>query len=65
MTPYEKKGCVKTLLFDSVPIEIFFSFFHVKIGVGNKIVYSYFEQSNGRTEPISDEEVNITNFKLI
>ena len=44
MTSYEDKGSVKTLLFDSVPIENnIFSLLHVEIGVGKKIVYTYFD----------------------
>ena len=63
MTSSEKKGCVQTLLFDSVPIENqFFSLLHVEIGVGNKIIYSYFEWINERIEPISEDEVNMINF---
>ena len=43
MTSYEKKGSVKKLLFDSVPIENYiFSLLNAEIGVGNKIVYTYF-----------------------
>ena len=39
MTFYEKKGSVKTLLFDSVPIENYiFSLHHAEIGVGNKTI---------------------------
>ena len=47
MTSYEKNGNVKTLLFDSVPIENYiFSLLHAEIGVGNKIVYTYFDWIN-------------------
>ena len=47
MTYYEKKGSVKKLLFDSVPIENYiFSLLHAEIGVGNKIVYTYFDWIN-------------------
>ena len=61
MTPNEKKGCVKSLLFDSVPIKNYsFYLLRVEIGVGNKIIYSYFEWINKRIELISDEEVNMT-----
>ena len=62
MTPYEKKGCVKTLLFNSVPIENYiFSLLHTEIGVGNKIVYTYFDWITKRIEPITDEEVELSN----
>ena len=41
MTPYEINGYVKTLLFDSVPIENYrFSLLHAEIGIGNNIIYS-------------------------
>ena len=47
MIPYEKKECVKTLFFDSIPIENYVvPFLHVEISVGSKIVYSYFEWNN-------------------
>ena len=37
MIYYEIKGSVKTLLFNSVPIENYiFSLLHAEIGVGNK-----------------------------
>ena len=62
MTSYEKKGSVKKLLFDSVPIDNYvFSLLHAEIGVGNKIVYTYFDWINERIEPITDEELNLTN----
>ena len=65
MTSSEKKGCVQTLLFDSVPIENqFFSLLHVEIGVGNKTVYYYFELSNEIIEPISEYELNMTNMLI-
>ena len=58
MTSYEKKGSVKTLLFDSIPIEYYiFSFFHVEIGVENKIVYTNFDYINKRIKPITDDEL--------
>ena len=62
MTSYEKKGSVKKLLFDSVPIENYiFSLLHAEIGVGNKIVDTYFDWINERIEPITDEELELTN----
>ena len=62
MTRYEKKGSVKKLLFDSVPIENYiFSLIHAEIGVGNKIVYTYFDWINERIEFITDEELELTN----
>ena len=40
------------------------SLLHTEISIGNKIVYSYFEQINRRIYPINDEEVNMTNLKI-
>ena len=47
-----KKGSVKTLLFDSVPIENYvFSLLHAEIGVGNKIDYTHFDIINKALNP--------------
>ena len=44
MTPYENKGYIKSLLFDSIPIENYiFSLHRTSTGSSNKIVYFYFE----------------------
>ena len=58
MTSYEKKGNVKKLLFDSIPIENYiFSLLHTEIGVGNNI-YIYilnglmFFKENGTAKPL-------------
>ena len=65
MTSYEKKGSVKKLLFDSVLIENYiFSLLHAEIGVGNKIVITYFDWINERIEPITDDELELTNFLI-
>ena len=57
-----KKGSVKTLLFDSVPIENYiFSLLHAEIGVGNKVLDSYFKWINERIEHIDDEELELSN----
>ena len=62
MTSYEKKGSVKKLFFDSVSIENYiFSLLHAEIGVGNKILVSYFDWINERIEHIDDEELELTN----
>ena len=62
MTSYEKKDSVKNLLFDSVPIENYiFSLLHAEIGVGNKNVYTCFDWINERMEPITDNELELTN----
>ena len=43
MIPYEKKGCVLPMLFDTMPIENYiFSLLHAKIGIGNKIISSFY-----------------------
>ena len=61
MTSY-KKGSVKTLLFDSVPFEnCIFSLSHAEFGVENKIVYTYFDWINERIEPVTDDELELTN----
>ena len=53
-----KKCSVKTLLFDSVPIENYiFSLLHAEICVGNKNIYTYFDWNNKRIEPITDDEL--------
>ena len=63
MTWCQKKGCVKTLLFDSVPIENYLiSVLHAESDVGNKIMFPYFEWINERIELISEGEVNMTKF---
>ena len=44
MIQYDKKGCIKTLLFDYTLVQNhIFSLLHTDIGVDNKIVYYYFE----------------------
>ena len=50
-----KRGSVKTLLFDSVPIENYI------FGVGNRIVYTNFDWINKRIEPITDDELQLRN----
>ena len=41
MTSHEER-CVKTLLFDSIPIENYiFALLHAEVGVRNKIVYIF------------------------
>ena len=56
---------VKVLLFDSIPIENYiFSLLHVEIGVGNKIVYSYFECINEIIKPLIQDELNMTNIVI-
>ena len=53
-----KRGSVKTLLFDSVPIKNYiFSLLHAEIGAGNKIIYTYLDWINERVEYITDDEL--------
>ena len=57
-----KKVVLKKLLFDSVHIENYiFSPLHAEIGVGNKIVYTYFDWINERIELITNEDLELTN----
>ena len=57
-----KRGSVKTLLFDSVPIKNYiFSLLHAEIVVRNKILYTYFDWINEWIEPITEDELNLTN----
>ena len=43
MIPSEKKGCVLPILFESIPIENYIcSQLHAEIGIGNKIIDSFY-----------------------
>ena len=65
MVPYEKKGCGLPMLFDTIPIENYiFSLSHAEIGIGNKIISSFYKQITTYIEPLSVEEIEMTN-KLI
>ena len=62
MTANEKRGFIRPLLFDAVPIENYiFSLLHAEIGVGNKILENYFSWVTERMEIMSKEEVILTN----
>ena len=62
MTQNEKKGCVLPMLFDSIPIENYiFSLLHVEIGVGNKILESFYNWITKYIEPLSKEEIEMIN----
>ena len=50
------KHCYLILL-----ITTFFYLRYTEIGVGNKIIYTYFGWINETIEPISEDEVNMTN----
>ena len=57
-----KKGSVKILLFDPIPIKNYIiSLLHAEIGVGYKIVYTYFDWISEIIEPITDDELELTN----
>ena len=62
MVPYEKKGCVLPMLFDTIPIENYiFSLLHAEIGIGNKIISSFYKWITTYIEPLSVEEIEMTN----
>ena len=50
------------MLFDSIPIENYiFSLLHVEIGIGNKIIDSFYYWISKYIEPLSKEEIEMTN----
>ena len=58
----KKKGCVLPMLFDSILIENYiFSLLHVEIGIGNKIIESFYRWISTYIEPLSKEEIEKTN----
>ena len=62
MTPYDKKGCVLPMLFDTMPIENYiFSLLHAEIGIGNKIISSFYTWITTYIEPFSVEKIEMTN----
>ena len=62
MIPYEKKGYVLPMLFDAIPIENYnFSLLRAEIGIGNKIISSLYTWITTYIEPLSVEEIEITN----
>ena len=62
MTPYDKKGCVLPMLFDTIPIENYiFSLLHAEIGIGNKIISSFYTWLTTNIEPLLGEEIEMTN----
>ena len=57
-----KKGCVLPILFDKIPIENYiFSLLHAKVGIGNKIISSFYTWVTTNIEPLSVEEIEMTN----
>ena len=62
MIPYEKKGCVLPMLFDTIPIENYiFSLLHAEIGIGNKIIISFYTWITIYIEPLPVEGIEMTN----
>ena len=50
------------MLFDSIPIENYiFSLLHAEIGIGNKIIESFYRWISKYIEPLSNEEIEMTN----
>ena len=50
------------MLFDSIPIENYiFSLLHAEIGIGNKIIESFYNWISKYIEPLSKEEIEMTN----
>ena len=50
------------MLFDTIPIENYiFSLLHAEIGIGNKIINSFYKWKTTYIEPLSVEEIEMTN----
>ena len=50
------------MLFDSIPIENYiFSLSHAEIGIGNKIIESFYRWISKYIELLSNEEIEMTN----
>ena len=50
------------MLFDSIPIENYiFSLLHAEIGIGNKIIESFYRWISKYIEPLSKEEIEMNN----
>ena len=57
--PSVKKGVVQEPLIDAIPIQnIIFSLLYAEIGVGNKLLDSFFEWVDYRVESLSIEEMD-------
>ena len=62
MVPYEKKGCVLPMLFDTITIENYiFSLLHAEIGIEKKIISSFYKWITTYIEPLPVEEIEMTN----
>ena len=65
MVPSEKRDVCLLMLFDSLSIDKHsFSLLHTEICIGNKIINSFYEWITTYIEPLSEEEVEMSN-KLI
>ena len=65
MIPYEKKGCVLPMLFDTISIENYiFTLLRAEIGIGNKIISSFYTWITTYIELLSVEEIEITNMLI-
>ena len=50
------------MLFDTIPIENYiFSLLHAEIGIGNKIISSFYTWLTTNIEPLSGKEIEMTN----
>ena len=50
------------MLFDSIPIENYiFSSLHAEIGIGNKIIHSFYSWITKYIEPLSNEKIEMSN----
>ena len=50
------------ILFDSIPIKNYiFSLLHAEISIGNKIIELFYRWISKYIEPLSNEEIEITN----
>ena len=61
MISYEKKVVLKHYYLILFLLKIIFLLLHAEFGVGDKIVYTYFDWINERIKPITDDELALTN----
>ena len=53
------------MLFDSIPIENYiFSLLHAEIYIGNKIIHLFYKQITTYVEPLSEEEVDMSDMLI-
>ena len=64
IVPNDKKGFLP-MLFDSIPIENYiFSLLHAEIYIGNKIIHLFYKQITTYVEPLSEEEVDMSDMLI-